>query len=42
MLELLSIGAIAWMAIVILVIGMCRVAYRADQAVPADPLADGG
>jgi hypothetical protein len=34
MLELLSFGAIAWLAIVVLVIGMCRAASRADRAVP--------
>ncbi|HSO97845.1 MAG TPA: hypothetical protein VLP43_02765 [Solirubrobacteraceae bacterium] len=40
MLELLSVGAVAWMAIVMLVIGMCRASSSADKAAPLDPVAD--
>ena len=41
MLNLLSIVAVAWLAIIVLVIGMCRASARADLVTRRDPLAGG-
>jgi hypothetical protein len=41
MLNLLSAVAIAWVAIIVLVLGLCRASASADLAVPRDPVTGG-